>query len=1065
MKRLLHLYALFMSLTASAQSYPVRNVNDEYFSSSFYNVDISKKELHESARDKTGLYWFQYLTEVRSFDGVNWKSYKLKSISKNPFRINDIISTDDGNIWLATEQGLYVFDVQLQYFIAAREKFPGLKNNSFGVSCLLKGPPGKLIFTGFQTEGFFLLDLKTKLVQHISIDGSSMISTYGEQVVIDLLDNIWGTTEDYKGIWKYDQHTGEMRCSWKNQIPEFAHKRFNNFINLTFSKKENILWISHVNNRYLEKMNLKSGKSIFYSFTGNLDVLPDSNALQRYRPFQVKTDRENNEWINVGGGKYIIKLDDDIKKMEFITNEFNSLPIGVFQLFEIEKDINNDGSNILFWVVGYEKLSIIKKGDNSIRHIYFDTLSVTGIKPNDYVQNAQSRINIYFEKGKNDQYFLLQKNEGRPKLICLDKDLHIKDAAFNNEWKYYPAYFSRVFNPDTLYVAILKPGTGPLDFRNVVLKDFQIDLNTFNVVEVMLNIKQRVWRYGVADNNNTYWLYSNGSLYSYDPGKDIFDSIYICKPSSKKTSPVNLIKGSDYPTLLHKKSSTFWISFSPDKELYRVDLQTKRVDKIFKTCLDRTDCTIPGGVFNMYSLDSTMIYFKSSLFGMLFDTRTDSVINFSEIFQREIPAGTPWGPVGAGVYGDWLCFAVSSQIILFNIKSKVQKVLMLGEDFKWPLSIFNSAPLLNNQGEMIFMASGISQGFLSFKLDSAIARRKPGIVNFSFVKLDNRDLSLDSLMKNGGLFLKYNRYNNIQTAFSDYSVYNANKTSYQYALYKGGDTVWNIINGKPELTFSDLSPGKYQLLIRALNPYGDYSEKIRAFNIIILPPWWQSWWFTGLLLAAIGLIFYGVYRYRLQQIKRLQIIRNNIASDLHDDIGSTLNSISIYSEVAKQQAGKEIPALDMIGLNSRKIIESMSDIVWTINPENDSFEKIIIRMRSFAYQLLKAKKVEYTFEVDEKLSSVALPMQVRKNFYLVFKEAITNVVKYSEASRVSILLYEKNKTIMLRIRDNGKGIPVNAQSLGNGLMNMTRRAKEISAEINIISANGGGTEIELMLKT
>ena len=152
-------------------------------------------------------------------------------------------------------------------------------------------------------------------------------------------------------------------------------------------------------------------------------------------------------------------------------------------------------------------------------------------------------------------------------------------------------------------------------------------------------------------------------------------------------------------------------------------------------------------------------------------------------------------------------------------------------------------------------------------------------------------------------------------------------------------------------------------------------------------------------------------------------------------------------------------------MNSRKIIESMSDIVWTINPENDSFEKIIIRMRSFAYQLLKAKKVEYTFEVDEKLNSIALPMQVRKNFYLVFKEAITNVVKYSEASRVSILLYEKNKIIMLKIRDNGKGIPVNAQTLGNGLMNMNRRAKEISAELNIISANGGGTEIELMLKT
>lgn len=121
-------------------------------------------------------------------------------------------------------------------------------------------------------------------------------------------------------------------------------------------------------------------------------------------------------------------------------------------------------------------------------------------------------------------------------------------------------------------------------------------------------------------------------------------------------------------------------------------------------------------------------------------------------------------------------------------------------------------------------------------------------------------------------------------------------------------------------------------------------------------------------------------------------------------------------------------------------------------------------MRSFAHQLLKAKKVEYTFEADEKLNKIVLPMQVRKNFYLVFKEAITNVVKYSEASRVSILLYEKDKLIMLRIRDNGKGIPVNAETKGNGLMNMSRRATAINAELNIISQEGGGTEIELMLE-
>ena len=92
-------------------------------------------------------------------------------------------------------------------------------------------------------------------------------------------------------------------------------------------------------------------------------------------------------------------------------------------------------------------------------------------------------------------------------------------------------------------------------------------------------------------------------------------------------------------------------------------------------------------------------------------------------------------------------------------------------------------------------------------------------------------------------------------------------------------------------------------------------------------------------------------------------------------------------------------------------------------------------------------------------------MQVRKNFYLVFKEAVTNIVKYSQANRVSISLHERNKNIILKIRDNGKGIPVNAETQGNGLLNMKRRAEEIHARLNINSVEEEGTEIELTLKT
>ncbi|MEO6251792.1 MAG: tetratricopeptide repeat protein, partial [Ferruginibacter sp.] len=223
--------------------------------------------------------------------------------------------------------------------------------------------------------------------------------------------------------------------------------------------------------------------------------------------------------------------------------------------------------------------------------------------------------------------------------------------------------------------------------------------------------------------------------------------------------------------------------------------------------------------------------------------------------------------------------------------------------------------------------------------------------------------------------------------------------------------------------------------------------------------------FIGGLLLMLVLFFLIYNNYRTRQKLKLENIRNNIAADLHDDIGSTLNSISLFSEVAKQEAGKPIPALDQIGVSARKIIDAMSDIVWTINPENDTFENVIARMRSLAYLLLKAKQIEFIFRADENLNHLSLPMPVRKNFYMLFKEAINNLVKYSNATNASFHISLDNNNVKLLIHDNGVGFDEEHVLMGNGIKNMKRRAAEIGAQLLIESAEGKGTNIELSFKT
>ncbi len=225
----------------------------------------------------------------------------------------------------------------------------------------------------------------------------------------------------------------------------------------------------------------------------------------------------------------------------------------------------------------------------------------------------------------------------------------------------------------------------------------------------------------------------------------------------------------------------------------------------------------------------------------------------------------------------------------------------------------------------------------------------------------------------------------------------------------------------------------------------------------------KNYLLAGLVLFAI-LSFFAYRNYRTRQKLKLQTLRNKIASDLHDDVGSTLSSISIFSQMAQQQSKEVIPMLETIGESSRKMLDAMADIVWTINPENDQFEKIILRMRSFAYELLGARNIDFEFVATDDVAKMRLPMNVRKNLYLIFKEATNNLVKYAAADRALFSLTGEKNNVILLIKDNGKGFDTNRETDGNGLKNMKKRAIEMGAVLMIDSRPGKGTTIQLQVE-
>lgn len=221
--------------------------------------------------------------------------------------------------------------------------------------------------------------------------------------------------------------------------------------------------------------------------------------------------------------------------------------------------------------------------------------------------------------------------------------------------------------------------------------------------------------------------------------------------------------------------------------------------------------------------------------------------------------------------------------------------------------------------------------------------------------------------------------------------------------------------------------------------------------------------FFGGLISTLILAWLLYRHIRTRNELRVQTLRNKIARDLHDDVGSTLSSIAIFSDMARDQSRDLEPLLNSIGEGARKMLDAMGDIVWTIHPDNDQFDRMILRMRTFAFELLGAKNIEFTFETGEHIPENRFSMEMRKNLFLIFKEATNNLAKYSGANKAAISLRDSKEGLMLMVRDNGKGFQSDQIQEGSGLRNMRQRAKEMGAELQIDSDPGVGTTIRLTI--
>ncbi len=286
---------------------------------------------------------------------------------------------------------------------------------------------------------------------------------------------------------------------------------------------------------------------------------------------------------------------------------------------------------------------------------------------------------------------------------------------------------------------------------------------------------------------------------------------------------------------------------------------------------------------------------------------------------------------------------------------------------------------------------------------------------------------------------------------------------YAYKLI-GEDTAWVMAGRQRQINFSHLSPGHYTFMVRSGNSSGIWNREEASIRFYIRPPFTQTLWFYALILLGMGAVFYFLYRFRLRQMMRTEQIRAEISRNLHDEVGSTLTNISLGSLLAQKQLQGDAPVnklLERIYQDSQTVSQTMREIVWSINPKIDTLGEALPRMLQYASELLEAGNIELEAEIAPEIEQIKLTMERRRDLYLIFKEAVTNLARHSNASRAAIRFRLSGNILSMTVADDGAGFSGNPSFTGNGLKNMKERAARHQWQLTIQSKPGEGTTIAL----
>jgi signal transduction histidine kinase len=286
---------------------------------------------------------------------------------------------------------------------------------------------------------------------------------------------------------------------------------------------------------------------------------------------------------------------------------------------------------------------------------------------------------------------------------------------------------------------------------------------------------------------------------------------------------------------------------------------------------------------------------------------------------------------------------------------------------------------------------------------------------------------------------------------------NQNRYRYRVDSY---DDEWVEAGSQRRATYTNLPPGHYVFRVQGATGTGEWSEPGVAHAFTVAPFLWQTWWFRGAALALCALLLTAAHRYRVQRALELERLRVRIAADLHDDVGSTLSSIALLTDMLQtreQLDDREQVQLRRIHRAASDAIDALRDVIWIVDPKHTTLAELLTRLRRVAADMLEG--TNWTFDCTPATPERVLDMAFMRTVLLIYKETLHNIATHARAAHVRITIADADGVFDMCIEDDGAGFDEADTRRGRGLDSMRRRAQLAGAQLHIDSARGRGTRI------